>query len=238
PMHNLYTALGKIRWLRWMYFQLRVWQQHNQTQLSGTNNQLTFQLHHGLPQLKSIQIKIEGDHNVVEIADRVHLRHTQILITGSHNHIKIGADCHITGGAIWINSNHCQLDIQPKTTIVEAQIGIAENHGRIAIGEDCMLSHGIDIRCGDSHAIIDLTTGQRINQASYIQIEPHVWIGMHSRILKDVTIAANSVIAAGSIVTKSIPCNSIAAGVPATVKRNNISWSREANVIDDATTTN
>ena len=53
-------------------------------------------------------------------------------------------------------------------------------------------------------------------------IEDHVWIGMHCIVLKGVRIGKNSIIGAGSVVTKDIPENSIAAGVPCKVikKRN------------------
>lgn len=50
-----------------------------------------------------------------------------------------------------------------------------------------------------------------------IRIGQNVWIGMNSIVLKGVKIGDNSVIAAGSVVTHSIPCNSLAAGVPAKV---------------------
>ena len=46
-----------------------------------------------------------------------------------------------------------------------------------------------------------------------------VWIGMGSLILKGVTIGDNSIIAAGSVVTRSIPPNVLAGGVPARVIR-------------------
>ena len=52
-----------------------------------------------------------------------------------------------------------------------------------------------------------------------IVIEDDVWIGAHSIILKGVTIGARSIIGAGSIVTKDIPCDCIAAGNPCKVKK-------------------
>lgn len=47
-----------------------------------------------------------------------------------------------------------------------------------------------------------------------IEIEDNVFVGSNSIIMYDVKIGANTVIAAGSIVTKDIPENSIVAGVP------------------------
>lgn len=48
-------------------------------------------------------------------------------------------------------------------------------------------------------------------------IEENVWIGANVVVLKGVTIGENSIIGAGSIVTKSIPKNSIALGNPCRV---------------------
>jgi acetyltransferase-like isoleucine patch superfamily enzyme len=50
-------------------------------------------------------------------------------------------------------------------------------------------------------------------------IADNVWIGMNAVILKGVTIGENSVVAAGSVVTKSVPENSVVAGNPAVVVR-------------------
>lgn len=53
--------------------------------------------------------------------------------------------------------------------------------------------------------------------SSSIVVEDDVWIGAHCIILKGVTIGARSVIGAGSVVTKSIPSDCIAAGNPCKV---------------------
>lgn len=55
-----------------------------------------------------------------------------------------------------------------------------------------------------------------------IVIEDDVMIGTRCIILKGVTIGARSVIGSGSVVTKSIPADSIAAGNPCRVIRANI----------------
>lgn len=50
-----------------------------------------------------------------------------------------------------------------------------------------------------------------------VTIEDDVFIGMNCVILKGVTIGARSIIAAGSVVTKSIPADCVAGGNPAKV---------------------
>ena len=60
---------------------------------------------------------------------------------------------------------------------------------------------------------------KNINTQGYntapVKIENNVWIGACSIILPGVTINSNSIIGAGSIVTKDVPSNSIFAGNPA-----------------------
>lgn len=53
--------------------------------------------------------------------------------------------------------------------------------------------------------------------AAPIRVERGAWIGAHATILAGVTIGENAVVAAGAVVTKDVPANSIAAGVPARV---------------------
>ena len=56
--------------------------------------------------------------------------------------------------------------------------------------------------------------------SSPIVIEDDAFIGMNCIILKGVTIGSRSIIAAGSVVTRSIPADCIAGGNPARVIRN------------------
>ena len=102
-----------------------------------------------------------------------------------------------------------------------------EKNSKIIIGEDCMISHKVDIRTGDSHSIIDLDTGKRTNYVKDIVIKNHVWIGAYVKILKGVEIGQDSIIGMGAIVSKSIPEKVLCAGVPAKVIKNSVSWKRD-----------
>lgn len=50
-----------------------------------------------------------------------------------------------------------------------------------------------------------------------IHIKKNVWIGANATILQGVTIGENSIIAAGAVVSKDVPDNVIAGGIPAKV---------------------
>ena len=90
-----------------------------------------------------------------------------------------------------------------------------------------MLSYDIEIRNTDSHKIYDKNTNKRINEGNRINIGNHVWLGMRAIILKGVNIGDNSIVAAGSIVTKDVKANTIISGNPAKQIKENIYWTRE-----------
>jgi serine O-acetyltransferase len=83
-------------------------------------------------------------------------------------------------------------------------------HHRVEIGENCII--GI-------HAVI----GGRSKQPGVPRIGNNVLISHNVTILGDFTIGDNSVIGAGSVVIGDVPANSVVAGVPAKVIRENIS---------------
>ncbi|WP_264565365.1 acyltransferase [Flavobacterium sp. N3904] len=55
-----------------------------------------------------------------------------------------------------------------------------------------------------------------------ILLEKDVWLGCNVVVLKGVSIGAGSIVAAGAVVTKSIPANQIWGGVPAKFLKNRI----------------
>ncbi len=97
-----------------------------------------------------------------------------------------------------------------------------EEHISLIIKDNCALSRNVKIMTSDGHPIF--SNNKRINPAKDITIHNHVWIGDNVTILKNVTIGENSVIGINSTVTKDIPSNSIAAGNPAKIVKENITW--------------
>lgn len=89
--------------------------------------------------------------------------------------------------------------------------------GGIDIADDVMIGPNVSI-ITSSHPI---EPAERRNGmiASPIVIEKNVWIAAGATIIGGVTVGENSVVAAGSVVTKDVPPNTLVAGNPARVIR-------------------
>lgn len=96
----------------------------------------------------------------------------------------------------------------------------------ITIGEGCRIGWDCDIMDSSFHRIEWLDRAPS-PLSEPILIEDNVWVGAHTIILQGVTIGANSVIGAGSVVTKDIPSGCFAAGVPARPIAEIAGWDRK-----------
>lgn len=114
---------------------------------------------------------------------------------------------HATGGAgmtigrnVFVNQNCTFYDL-----------------GGLAIGDDVMIGPNVSI----------ITSGHPVEPsrrrdfvvAKPIAIERNVWIGAGATIIVGVTVGENSVVAAGAVVTRDVPPNTLVGGNPATVIR-------------------
>lgn len=170
-------------------------------------------------------LEIIGTNNVIDVRSKLP-KDVRIFIYGNNHCLIIEEGVTFKRGQIWFEDHDCEIHIGAGTTIEEAELSVAENGTKITIGKDCMFSKGVFITTTDSHSIISLESGQRTNTAEDIEIRNHVWLGFSVNINKGVIIEDNSVIAGHSVVTKSVPSNSIAAGVPAKVVKSGITWDR------------
>lgn len=154
----------------------------------------------------------------------VHI-YRNVNFKGQLSNIIIGSHCNISlnlqtinkgeiemGNYVYMNSN-CRFYIANK----------------LKIGSYCMFGPNVVIWDSDNHP---LNVEERHKQALIIperklnsfnvgggdiSIEDDVWIGMETLILGGVKIGKGSVIAARSVVTKDIPANVLAGGVPARI---------------------
>lgn len=127
-----------------------------------------------------------------------------------------------------IMAKHCQTWPNVKLSVV----GTKKKKAVLRIGNHVSIGDRTEIHCGDSIIIGDnviiawdcvimdrdyhcLESDTEIKRP--VTISDNVWIGCRSIILKGIKIGKNSVIAAGSVVTKDVPPNTIVGGNPARI---------------------
>ena len=112
--------------------------------------------------------------------------------------------------------------------IIGDNVGISQSalisYCSIHIGNNVKIGGGSVVYTSDFHSLNPETRASSEDLANRkvgcVIIEDNVFIGAKSIILKGVTIGSNSIVGAGSVVTKSIPPNQIWAGNPAKFIRN------------------
>jgi acetyltransferase-like isoleucine patch superfamily enzyme len=87
----------------------------------------------------------------------------------------------------------------------------------VSIGDNVYVTAGVCFITHDGGALVLRKEVPDLDWAAPITIGNDVYIGLRSLILPGVSIGDRCIIGAGSVVTKSIPSNSVAAGVPARV---------------------
>lgn len=143
----------------------------------------------------------------VELGEHVSIYAASQFAVGEKGHVKIG-DFTLLVGALLT----CETSIE--------------------IGSHCLISWGTGIADSDFHpvaaaqrridaeALAPFYEGKPARPIEAVKSRPvkignNVWIGMNAIILKGVTIGDNSVVAAGAVVTKDVPPNTVVAGNPA-----------------------
>ena len=89
--------------------------------------------------------------------------------------------------------------------------------GGLSIGDNTLIASHVVITT-TTHDIAALSKGKLYNHSNIMDpviIGSNVWIGSGAIILPGVTVGDNSVVAAGSIVTRDVPSCSLVVGIPA-----------------------
>ena len=126
------------------------------------------------------------------------------IYVGKKATLKLGNDVGISSSTLWVKES--------------VSIG-----NSVAIGADCIImdtdAHNLDwkIRCSEETNEYGESVDMVTAASAPIVIEDNVLVGARCIILKGVTIGARSIIGSGSIVTKDIPSDCIAAGNPCKV---------------------
>ena len=91
----------------------------------------------------------------------------------------------------------------------------------ISVGNDCLFACGLKINTHDGAVSVlnnlNYFDGKRMDKMARVKIGNNVYTGTDVTIMPGVTIGDNCIIGSGAVVTRDIPSNSVAVGVPAKV---------------------
>lgn len=150
------------------------------------------------------------------IRGKIEIRNSGILELGDNFKITSNKNYNLIGGQGYTSMvvlENAQLKIGKNFGISNSSIYAAKS---IKIGDNVAIGSNCKIWDTDFHSIYLKDREEDINiRTNEIVIKNGAWIGGFSTILKGVVIGENSVIAAGSVVTKSIPDNELWGGNPA-----------------------
>lgn len=130
--------------------------------------------------------------------------------------VKIGSSCRICcneKGRIIFEDG---VNITGRTAVV--------SDNRITIGKDSLISWDCLLMDTDFHNVI--YQGKPVNNSKAIYLRDHVWIGCRSTILGGADIPENSIVEAGSVLTKTFAEENILLGGNNRILKKNILWDK------------
>lgn len=87
-----------------------------------------------------------------------------------------------------------------------------QDHGGVTLGDGCQIGHNV-VFATLNHGLQPEERGH--TWPASIVLGRNVWVGSNATLLQGITIGDNAVVAAGAVVTKDVPANTVVGGVPA-----------------------
>jgi acetyltransferase-like isoleucine patch superfamily enzyme len=175
----------------------------------------------------NVKIKFTGSNNTLRIASPFRIGKLVVDFDCDNGLCAIGPSQGVPAlmGAIRVGDGARVRLGRNVSTTTTVSMSAAEG-AAITIGDDVMIAADVQIRADDGHPIFDVRSGKRVNMPRSITIGSHVWLGFQSCVLGGAVIGDGTVVGMRSIVTRRLPNNVIAAGVPAKVVKRDIAWER------------
>lgn len=130
--------------------------------------------------------------------------------------IRLGVGVRIAPNATFRNGD--RITIGDHSHIGEHDMLWAGNsHGRITLGRYCLLAPNVTITASNYGIDQGTPVMHQPKQERDVVLGDDVWLGANVVVLPGITIGDGAVVAAGAVVTKDLPAQCIAAGVPAKV---------------------
>ena len=155
--------------------------------------------------IPGLKVTVNGEGNKIILHKPYKLNNCTLVINGNNNILDIGQisiSISQTYFCMEPRANNRIIKIGDQTYIGQAKLMCFGSNNKLIIGNDCLLSSGVHIRTGDSHAIIDHTTRELLNKNADVIIGNHCWFGVDSFVSEYTALG----------------------GVPAKIIKRNVEW--------------
>jgi acetyltransferase-like isoleucine patch superfamily enzyme len=139
------------------------------------------------------------------------------LEIGRHATLRLGRWSWI-GHGCKIRVHEGEVSIGSKTVMGQECTISAYQH--VSIGRECIVADRVMLIDFD-HGVVEVERPIRL-QGIYkrdVRVGHNVWLGYGACVLRGVTIGDNAIVGTSAVVTKDVPANAVAGGVPARVIR-------------------
>jgi acetyltransferase-like isoleucine patch superfamily enzyme len=131
--------------------------------------------------------------------------------------VRIGCDCHLEADLFFKFDGIWQ---KGPLIVIHDHVFLGRGcefniRAGIVIERDCLIASGCKFIDHDHGILLGGPIRCQSGPEAVIHVEQDVWIGVNAVVLKGIRIGRGAIIAAGAVVTKSVPAEEIWAGVPA-----------------------
>ena len=166
---------------------------------------------------------IIGKNNSFIFDDHVTVRNCRFIVKGDNCIVDLRG-CSLFDSRFELLDSETRIEINKDTIMTTNRIVVAGGKNQLHIGKGCLFAENAEVWTSDTHSLLDMNTNKRINPDKPVYIGDRLWLGNRALILKGVNIGNDTIVAAGSIVTKDIPNNTLVAGIPAVAIKTCVNW--------------
>ncbi|WP_139820684.1 acyltransferase [Krasilnikoviella flava] len=170
-------------------------------------------------------VTFDGTGNVLVVEDGARLRNTRLRFMGNGSVVYLRRSARFTE-VIATVFHESVLYLGPGCSFTSPARFLPTERKHVIVGADAMFSSRVTFRTADPHLVYSVHDHRRVNASRSVWIGDHVWLGEDSLFLKGARVGSGSILGARAVVTKQVPSNASAGGVPAKVIGTDVFWTR------------
>lgn len=139
-------------------------------------------------------------------------------------HLFVGPNARLSFGEACVVDRGMTIECQGELTVGDRTIFghhcTLASRSALTIGPDCLIAELVSIRDHDHRFDrLDVPVREQGEVVAPVRIGHNVWLGAKVTVLRGVSIGDNVIVGANAVVTRDLPANAVAVGIPARVIR-------------------